>query len=339
MPKITRIKYKTYEEFLSKRSELEGFGGSDIGTVMGLNSYKSKLEFFHQKIGLRNSVRKDSPAMYRGRVLEDVVVKSYWQYYDPENPTMDALLENASINRIIRKCRNVNYIMINSDYPWLFASLDREILIESGVNKNNKPIYKSLGPLEIKTDTGYGSSKWNAEVNPSHIVQHQQQLLVSGTEYGEIAILTDATWFKSIPFNANKEIQEGIINATKEFYLRIQNAKAILASQSWDEQAKMAKVQQLEPDPEGTEAWEQYMKDFYKPENNLSIQGTDELFEWATKYNELKELQSQYEDQKRLYANLLRNHLYKNQATLIDFGPNGKVFIQKDNKLNIKIYA
>lgn len=331
MPKLTKLKYKTYEEFIGLRNSLDGFGGSDIGTIMGLNPYKSKLEFFHEKVGLHNPIKKDSPAMYRGRVLEDVVIDHYWQYHDPENPVMDALLMNAQDKIVQRDCKKINYILINSDYPWLFSSIDYGILEIVGKKKT------IVGALEVKTDTGYGSFKWEGDINPSHIVQHQQQLLVSGLSWGEIAILTDATWFKCIRFEANEDIQYGIIQQTKDFYHRVKAAQAILLSSVGSEEEKLAQVQELEPEVEGTEAYEKYLKSHYRSTNNTTLLGKDKSYEWASSYKEADVKMQMQEEVKQLNKNKLLRYMAINKANAIDFGQGGKVFIQRDGKLKVKI--
>ena len=62
------------EEWLNERRT--GIGGSDAAAVMGLNPWKSPLDVYLDKTGqLMES--PDNPALYWGRVLEEVVAREY----------------------------------------------------------------------------------------------------------------------------------------------------------------------------------------------------------------------------------------------------------------------
>lgn len=71
-------------------SRQDGLGGSDMGTIMGLNDRFSRLQLFYQKIGL-DFTEKDlhNPATLIGQLLEDDVITlaeySDFESNDPEN--------------------------------------------------------------------------------------------------------------------------------------------------------------------------------------------------------------------------------------------------------------
>lgn len=69
--KIVNLKQKT-PEWLTWRKN--GIGGSDIGSILGVNPYKSKLDVYNDKKGL-SSQQPQNAAMQRGTDLEDEVLQ------------------------------------------------------------------------------------------------------------------------------------------------------------------------------------------------------------------------------------------------------------------------
>ena len=71
------IKHKlpsTREEWLSKR--LKGIGGSDAGSILGFNPYKSAYTLWCEKTGrIHNDI--DNESMRLGRDLEDYVAQRF----------------------------------------------------------------------------------------------------------------------------------------------------------------------------------------------------------------------------------------------------------------------
>lgn len=64
------IKAKTYEEWLELRTK--GLGGSDIGTALGFNSFKSPYQLWAEKTGLIE------PEDISDKVAIQIGRESYW---------------------------------------------------------------------------------------------------------------------------------------------------------------------------------------------------------------------------------------------------------------------
>ena len=102
----------------------------------------------------------------------------------------------------------------------LFRSVSQS-RYEGGVERGN-------GCLEIKTISGYEADKWEAGIPPSHVVQVQTQLMVTGWKYGELAVLKDGRFFDVFPFDKHAGVCREIANQTKSFWLRVESARKCL---------------------------------------------------------------------------------------------------------------
>ena len=168
------------EEWLAERNK--GLGGSDIGSIFGIDKYKPAIKLFHQKIGYWLTDAEDNIAAYGGRVGEDHIYKYYWKYWNPKNESTEEFLANANSDTVIRKAKHIYSMLQNPDYPHLLANIDFEI---------NKWEDQDNGILELKMPN---SSHWNAYeagIPPGYIFQVQMYMLVTGYKFAEIFALKD----------------------------------------------------------------------------------------------------------------------------------------------------
>lgn len=305
-------------------------GSSDIGTVMGLNPYKSALELFHYKIAdePRDSQRESA---FHGKNLEAYVAK-IWQHYDPEEPSFYNTMLNFQEKRIIRRCRKVNAFIYHPELPFFHTSPDRYIYCPQ----------RGKGLLEIKTMSSYVSKLYISGLPPAYTVQLQQQLLVTGLEWGEVAILKDGNTFEVIPFERNEEIIAEIIEKGKAFFHRVEIIRK--AKELGFEGEKLQKlIDKYEPAPDNTLAYAEYMKETYRPDKQLPARKAEpEHIRWAIKYEEACEEEEKAQSKKTLYSNLLKNQM-RDQYQEIDLGQMGRVLWKMDSagkkrtfKVNLK---
>ncbi len=310
----------TEEEWLAYRSN--GIGGSDIASILGLNPYKCATEVFYEKIGLHES-RETNMAMFMGNYFEDSVA-NLWKYWE-EVP--QSILFNHSKKRKVRDCQRVNAYIHNPKYPQLMASIDRRI------------VGKQKGILECKTISGYASKKWETGIPPMYVCQLQQYLLVTELDYGEMAILKDGRDFQVYPFVADKEIQERIIQASKQFWTKVTAAKPIARQLLREYEREIRNEQKitglenmlrkLEPKADGNPAYEQFMKARYKEPTGVR-EGTEDELEAALQYKKIIEREKQLEAQKQLKKNELISILENTEQ--LDFGDKGKVTFKVNKK-------
>lgn len=65
----------THNEWLEDRRK--GIGGSDVGTILGLNKWKSPYQLWLEKTGQVELDESNSEPAYWGNVLEEIVAKEF----------------------------------------------------------------------------------------------------------------------------------------------------------------------------------------------------------------------------------------------------------------------
>jgi putative phage-type endonuclease len=315
--KLINIDKETnYDEWLAFRTT--GLGASDVGTLMGLNPYKSKIELFYQKLGLIPIKQDENIPMFYGNRLEEFVA-NMWEYYDGEDP--ESVIRNYNAGTKVRYCREVKGYITNSDYPHLFLSPDR-LMMTKETDKliyGGKLIHKNFkGVLEVKTINGFASKQWEGGIPPSYVTQLQTYLFGLDVEYGEIAFLEDGRKLWTIPMELNLNLKDKIVSEMNEFMDRIAAAKADIEN-----------VNLYEPEPDGTEAFEKFLNQRYADSESKTLQGTDEMFAIAVRHKVLAAEIKEMESQSRECSNLIKNHLKEFEA--LDFGETkGKVVWRTD---------
>lgn len=126
------LKPKNRDEWL--RARLNGIGGSDAGTVIGVNKYKTNVQLWEEKSGITIPEDiSDKPAVAYGKNAEPHIRELFHLDYP------DYQLEYHEF-----------YMYVNDDSPFIFATLDGEL-----TDKNGRK-----GVLEIKTCTIQNSNQW-----------------------------------------------------------------------------------------------------------------------------------------------------------------------------------
>ncbi len=157
--KLSEAEWQTLRQSFVTRGMV---GGSDAGTLLGLNKYKSPINLFYQAIGISTLPNKMNSIMLHGKQLEDYVAKC-WQYYDG---TEDGWVENTLNDNKIKTYKKVKAIIENRKYPMLFANIDGKI--------TKHPIHgKKAGILEVKTISGFSADSYEAGIPPSrhHLIR------------------------------------------------------------------------------------------------------------------------------------------------------------------------
>lgn len=145
-----------------------GIGGSDIGTICGVNKYSSPRALFFKKTGQYENAEfaefsdVSKERMHFGHKLEPIVADEF----------------------MIREQKKVVICpatVAHRDYKWALANVDRVI-----VDDNENP----LGILEIKTADARMLKDWEeGDVPVSYLYQLQWYLFVTDLPYGCIAAL------------------------------------------------------------------------------------------------------------------------------------------------------
>lgn len=322
----------TRNEWLQLRSKVGGrgatddyvrFGGSDIGTIMGLDEWTSKGAFFYELIGVKE--RKDSmnPHAFRGIQTEDIIYRGWWRYFDPQHPDIKTLINNWTNDNIVRRAQRASYTLIHPDYDHLFSNVDRVIPRQLG---NKKRI------LEIKNMLWSALEKWENDLPPYYITQVQSYMLVSEFEESEVFVLKDTTYPLCFPIPANDYIQKVILEEVNEFAASVLECRALLAEET-DPDKMWNIVYRLEPAPDGGDKYVKFMKEIRRPENaKAELDMPEELVTLVTNFSEIKESMNNDEDKLIDLEGEIRNYFNKQNA--VKFTHNG-VSISWKTRLNI----
>lgn len=312
------------EDWLAYRHT--GLGASEVGAVMGLDDYLSSLELFYYKIGDVPRFDMESMAAFMGRELEDLVAQM-WQYWDPLASYPEVtMMENYRAGQIVRRCRRVNAFIRNPAYPWLYVSLDRLIQKHGTLGE---------GTLELKTLGYHESDKWVGGLPPKFVTQVNTQMLVPEFDYGEMAILQDGRRFDVLPFQRNDGIIQHVVVKTKEFWDRVVAARKLVNEKyhpdlRWNQRRLDEideEIEKLAPPPDGTLAYDDYLKERYKNPTTSSRRGTEVERRLAMNHATQKKVVEEATEQLRQIEGELKVAMGEVQA--LDFGLDGKVYWSK----------
>lgn len=145
------------EEWLKCR--FKGLGGSDAGAVIGVNKYKTNVELWEEKTGIKKKEFISNAAIEYGKSAEKYIREMF-------------LLDNPKYS-----CEYHEYRMYAQEkIPFLYATLDGELTDDFG----------RKGVLEIKTTTIRNSSQWSEwdnRIPDMYYAQVLHQLWATGWEY------------------------------------------------------------------------------------------------------------------------------------------------------------
>jgi putative phage-type endonuclease len=324
--KIYHIPHHSDEWFEFRKN---GIGGSEIGTVLGINNYDTNVRLFHEKIGNIEHQKFDNERMFWGRINEDNIAR-IWSYYDG---TKDGYVENFNNGKIVRKCRNINGYIVNPKYPWLFASVDRLINKDGGFNLITGEPLEQEGLLECKNMSYWVSQRWEDGIPIYHLAQIHQYMAILEIDYAEIAMLVDGGTLQVEKIQRDDELVERILEISKDFwYNRVVPAREAVKkrdlvdmegnmheSEKWE-----AEIQRVEPYPDDSEAYSEFMNEKFVKVRE-TIDGTMELYHLAKRDNFLRALKKAIDTQRTGIKNVFIRFLNQGGAESIDFGKLGVV--------------
>lgn len=182
---IREITYGSHEEWLELR---KGFiGGSDAGAVMGMNPYSSPFAVWAEKTGKVEGFAGNLTTKV-GAYLEDLVAQLFTE-------------ETG------KKVRRKNKMMVNTDYPWACADVDRMVVGEKAL-------------LEIKTTNSFPAMKKirGGEYPEQWYCQMTHYLAVTGLEKAYLAVLINCRDFKVFELDRDEDEIRTLMNTERAFW-------------------------------------------------------------------------------------------------------------------------
>jgi len=326
-----------------------GIGASEISKLFPQsgNKWRPVLpELYHFKIGTETPSLENNAFTVNG-LYDEEKIKLYWSLYNGvDNELWDSVIKYiygtpGERNKLyVRRARRVNAYLVNSDFPFLFASLDyhaeKETLALTGVLKPNG------FPLECKTVNGKYARMWESGLPEYHIIQAQQQMLITETDYCEIAALVDGRYFNIYPVERDDRICKLILIKGREFWEQIMEGREKLkmiyksyeSGNAENAERLRAEIDSCEPDIGDTEAAEEYLKERYYKEVD-KISGDFDHYDLAIKYKTCAEYIKAIKGEQQYCKNHLIQIMKDYAAEKIDFDEAGYVSLMKDaNKKN-----
>lgn len=172
------------KEWLTLRKT--GIGGSDAGTVCGLNPYGSLIKLFYDKTG-KEVEEQDNEAMRQGADLEDYVAQRF--------------MEATGL-----KARRSNYLYRSVEHPFMIADVDRLVVGEDA-------------GLECKTASAYNADKWKDGKIPLHYaMQCYHYMAVTGRRAWYLAAVILGKEFVYHKLEWDDDVVRRLVEAEKDFW-------------------------------------------------------------------------------------------------------------------------
>ena len=319
--KLTPTSKLTESEWQSLRQTftLKGMvGGSDAGTLLGWNKWKSPISMYYQALGLSPVPNLMNIEMAMGKMQEDNIAES-WQYWDGE----EGFIKNIVTKTKVRKYKKVKAIIENPKYPALFANIDGLII--------SHPVRgKKKGILEIKKINGMTVDTYIGGIPPQYIAQVQHYMLVCDLEWAELCMRVDGRQLLVETIDADFEIQSTILNEANKFQERVSMAVDALKSSGTDDKDEMYGIAaQFEPDADASDDFNYFISEKHKlRDTEVTIQGSADHQQMAEEYKRIAESIKEAELQKQLYQNKLKQVMEKDGASIMQL-PEGKITWRK----------
>ena len=173
-----------HEEWLRHRQR--SIGGSDAAAIVGLSAYVSPYTVWADKLG-KIPPSEDNEAMRQGRDLEQYVAERFAEATG-------------------KKVRRENNILINPDFPFAHANVDRIVIGEDA-------------GLECKTTNQLNLKKFkNGEFPDHYYVQCMHYMMVTGCSKWYLAVLVLGREFLWFEIESDEEEIAALAQSEQEFW-------------------------------------------------------------------------------------------------------------------------
>ena len=167
----------------------KGIGGSDVGSICGVNPWSSALQVYFNKTGQFQEEREPDKAaqerMHWGHMLEHVVADEF----ELRNPNLHCIEADCSFK--------------SNTHEFLLANVDRFVVDENG---------QFVGILECKTANSLMASEWEAgDIPLSYFYQVQHYMYVTGLHRGWICCLVGGNKFFQYDIFFDADLYTGTI--------------------------------------------------------------------------------------------------------------------------------
>lgn len=165
------------------QERLLGIGGSDVGSICGVNKYSSARLTYLIKTG-----------QYEPKFSEEAKERMAWGH------KLEPIVADEFTERTGKRVVIAPATFVHKDFPWARANVDRFIVDDDG---------NPIGVLECKTADSRLNQLWaDGEIPMSYIYQLTWYLWITGFTYGAFAALVGGNKFYYYEVYFNKELFE-----------------------------------------------------------------------------------------------------------------------------------
>lgn len=193
MGKVQKIKWETHDEWLSIRHKY--IGGSDAAAVIGMNPYKSAYELWAEKTD-KIAPFEGNMTTRVGAYLEDFVAKLFEEERE-------------------KKVRRNNFTLVNEDYPFACANVDREVVGENAF-------------LEIKTSNSVPILRQlrGTEFPDAYYTQCVHYMAVGNYDKCYLAVLAESRHFHIYEMSRDQLEIDALMSAERDFWTCVETNQA-----------------------------------------------------------------------------------------------------------------
>ena len=251
-------------EWVAFRTASFKIGGSDIGTVMGLNSYTDPMTLWFEKIGLKKKHFAGNVFTATGHLYEDIIMRQA-EYYDETGEWHSNFYSDTKF----RKIKAVPYTLFHKDYPYFGLNLDGRVVEDEKLT----PMY-GRGVWECKTIGGYYCDKFECGYPEKYNCQVQGYMMVTGCEYAILTLVRDGRHVIQRVIMSDPEYQAKIHHTCSRFYEAMLAGREVVESDMsledkyeniWAIQQHYADVLEVSAD----ETLEPYLSELHKEEREM----------------------------------------------------------------------
>lgn len=167
-----------------------GLGASDVGAVLGLNPWKTPVDVWLEKRGLRSDAGESEAAKW-GRILEPLVAAEYAR----RRPGV----------RLMR-CKTIRH----ERHEWAFCTPDRIALMPDGTRRL----------VEIKTAGLRLAHLWQGDVPASYLAQWHWQAWITGLREGDMPVLIGGQEYQEYAITYDEAMAEGVASFCGDWWAR-----------------------------------------------------------------------------------------------------------------------
>lgn len=305
----------------------------DDKTKLPINPYSpSPAELFEHKVGREAPTEFANEATLWG-TEDEASVLNMWRFWDgieggyvTHRMNWRKAKPKDKPKHVQREYVRAPYYLINTEYPQLFASLDA-VIPAGQPNMITGEVLSKPAPLEAKVIGEYTAREYESGVPAQYVVQLHHQMMVAGSDYGEIVMKKAGQKLLVRYFERNEELCQLIDRVTKDFWFgrvlpaRKLYAQALKSKKEGDEITfanLMEKVDQLQPGPDSSPAYAKWATDRFVRSRSFVI-GTQDQYETLREYALISEYIKTLEDAKALRKNELIKHMSDLQTGEIIF--------------------